>query len=241
MAEETKRCTNCTRGPQTLDQFIGARGKPVSTCAKCREKGKKADARPDRQEYHTELQKARGAGYSKKSTDKKKTDPAPPDHDLEQTCEWSKNEKTKERLSLWKRLNIHDRISSSKRQAIAKEHQWTITDDEAEKMMTSPCVYCGHLDLAVRLNGIDRLNQQGHYTTENTVACCWTCNFMKGRFDPRTFIEQCKKISACAHEFPDVPIQTNIRPRKFTGPSPTPDQEPETQTTQAPSPDPQTL
>ena len=241
MTEETKRCTNCTRGPQTLDQFIGARGKPVSTCAKCREKGKKADARPDRQEYHTELQKARGAGYSKKSIEKKKTDPVPPDHDLEQTCEWSKNEKTKERLSLWKRLNIHDRLSGIKRVAISKGIEWHLTDEEAGKMLTSQCVYCGHLDLAVRLNGIDRLNQQGHYTTENTVACCWTCNFMKGCFDPRTFIEQCKKISACAHEFPDVPIQTNIRPRKFTGPSPTPDQEPEIQTTQAPSPDPQTL
>jgi hypothetical protein len=241
MTEETKRCTNCTRGPQPLDQFIGARGYPVSTCAKCREKGKKADARPDRQEYHTELQKARGAGYSKKSTEKKKSNPPPPEHNLEQKCEWISDEKTKERLSLWKRLNIHDRLSGIKRVAISKDIEWHLTDDEAEKMMTSPCVYCSHLDLGIRLNGIDRLNQQGHYTTENTVACCWTCNFMKGCFDPRTFIEQCKKISTCAHEFPDVPIQTNIRPRKFTGPSPTPAQEQETQTNQEPSPDPQTL
>jgi hypothetical protein len=208
MTEQMKKCTNCTRGPQLLDQFIGARGYPVSTCAKCREKGKKGDTRPERQEYHTELQKARGAGYSKKSAEKMKTDPPPPEHNLEQTCEWIQTDKAKERISKWKKLNIHDRISSSKRQAIAKGLEWELTDEEAEKMLTSPCVYCKHIDLEVRLNGIDRLNQQGNYTTENTVPCCWTCNFMKGVMDPRTFIERCTVVSKCTHEFSaDIPRQ----------------------------------
>lgn len=220
MAEELKKCTNCTRGPQPLNQFIGTRGHPVSTCAKCREKGKKGDVRPERKEYHAELQKARGAGYSKKSTEKKKSGPPPPEHNLEQTCEWVQSEKAKERIGKWKRLNIHDRISSSKRQAISRGIEWHLTDEEAEKMLTSSCVYCGHLDLEVRLNGIDRLNQQGSYTTENTVPCCWTCNFMKGCMDPMTFIEQSKKVAQCTYNFPEVPRQMNIRPRKPTAPQP---------------------
>jgi len=89
-------------------------------------------------------------------------------------------------------------------------------------MLTTPCIYCKHIDLQVRLNGIDRLNQQGNYTTENTVACCWTCNFMKGCMDPLTFIEQCKKICQCDAEFPAVPRQANIRPRKATPTTPQP-------------------
>ncbi len=220
MTDEVKKCTNCTRGLQPLNQFIGSRGNPVSTCAKCREKGKKGDARPERREYHTELQKARGAGYSKKSADKKKTEPSPPEHNLEQTCKWVQSEKARDRINTWKKLNIHDRISSSKRQAIAKGLEWHLTDEEAEKMLTSPCVYCNHIDLEVRLNGIDRLDQQGNYTTENTVPCCWTCNFMKGCLDPMTFIEQSKKIGQCNYKFPEVPLQVNIRPRKPTAPQP---------------------
>jgi len=220
MTEELKACTNCTRAPQPLSQFLSSNGKPCKTCLKCREKGKKSDARPERKEYHGDLMgQMRENGYWVEYEKKKKNGEMPEkEHDLNQTCEWSKNEKTKERLSIWKRLNVHDRVGSARRQAASKGIEWQISEEAAGAMMTSPCVYCGHLDLSVRLNGIDRLNQQGNYTTENTVACCWTCNFMKGCFDPRTFIEQCKKISACTHEFPDVPIQTNIRPRKFTGP-----------------------
>jgi hypothetical protein len=137
-----------------------------------------------------------------------KTNPPSPEHNLNQTCEWAQSDKTRERISKWRKLDIHDRISSSKRRAIAKGIEWKLTDEEAEEMLTSPCVYCKHIDLDARLNGIDRLNQQGSYTTENTVSCCWTCNFMKGVMDPRTFIEKCKKIAECTHEFPsDIPRQ----------------------------------
>jgi len=234
MTSELKKCTNCTRAPQPLDQFIGARGNPVSTCLKCREKNKARDALPERQAYHAELQKERGPEYTKRSRERKKAGAPPPQHNLEQTCAWNQTEQTRERVALWKRLNIHDRISSSKRNAIAKGLDWNLTDEEAKTMITSPCVYCGHLNLDVRLNGIDRLDQKGNYTTENTVACCWTCNFMKGCLDPRTFIEHSAKIASCTREFPDVPRQTNIRPRKEK-PPPAPQQE--NQTTQDPCQD----
>jgi len=206
MTEDSKKCTNCTRGLQPLDQFIGARGYPVATCAKCREKGKKGDSRPERQEYHTELQKARGAGYSKKSTEKMKSDPPPPEHNLEQMCQWAQSEKARDRINTWKKLNIHDRISSSKRQAIAKGLEWHLTDEEAGKMLTSPCVYCKHIDLEVRVNGIDRLDSNVCYTTENCRPCCKDCNYMKGTYDPNTFIERAKKIAMCDAEFPEVPM-----------------------------------
>jgi hypothetical protein len=216
MSEQTKNCTNCTRGPQLLSEFEGRNGRPCNTCLKCREKGKKGDQKSSRKEYHADLQKERGKEYNAKHREKLKTGPEELEHNLEQKCSWAKTDQAKDRISKWKRLNVHDRIGSSRRQAIAKGIAWSLTDAEAEKMLTSPCVYCGHLDLEVRLNGIDRLNQQGTYTTENTVPCCWTCNFMKGCMDPKTFIEKCKKISECTYEFPNVPRQANIRPRKST-------------------------
>lgn len=214
MAEQTKKCTNCTRAPQPITEFEGVRG-PCSTCKKCREKNKARDSGSERREYHAKLNKEKN--YSKAHRERKKNGDIPvKEHDLEQSCQWAKSEKTKDRVSNWKKLNTRDRLSGIRRTAEYKGIAWSLTDAEAEKMLTSPCVYCGHLDLEVRLNGIDRLNQQGTYTTENTVPCCWTCNFMKGCMDPKTFIEKCKKISECTYEFPEVPRQANIRPRKST-------------------------
>ena len=206
---EIKECTNCTRAPQPLSQFLTKNGKPCKMCLKCREKGKKSDNRPARKEYHETLKnEMRDEGYWVDYGKKKRSgEITEKEHDMEQTCKWSRNEKSLERLAQWKKLNVHDRIGNYKRSAQSKNREWHLTDEEAEKMMTSPCIYCKHIDLQVRLNGIDRLDQQGNYTTENTVACCWTCNYMKGVMDPRTFIEKCMKIAMCTTEFPDIPRQ----------------------------------
>jgi hypothetical protein len=204
MDDSVKECTNCTRAPQPLANFEDDKGHVFKTCLKCREKGRKNDKKSERKEKHDKLQKEKGAEYSKKSKEKKKSGIVD-EHNLEQTCQWSQSEKTKERVSQWKRLNINDRIGSYRRSAVSKGRQWKLTDDQAKSMLTSKCVYCDHIDLETRLNGIDRLDQQGDYTPQNTVPCCWTCNYMKGVMDPLTFIEKCKKIAECTYQFPEVP------------------------------------
>ena len=206
MEEGIKKCTNCTRGPQPLVEFENENGRVFKTCNKCREKGRKHDQKTERKERHDELQKEKGKEYSKKSKEKKKSGVVD-EHNIEQTCQWSQNEKTKERVSQWKRLNVNERIGSYRRNSISKGRQWQLTNDQAGTMMTSKCVYCDHIDLETRLNGIDRLNQQGDYIPQNTVPCCWTCNYMKGVMDPMTFIEKCKKITECNYSFPEVPRQ----------------------------------
>ena len=209
MSEVLKECTNCTRAPQPLSQFLTKNRKPCKTCLKCREKGKKNDSKPDRKEYHETLKTGmKDEGYWKEYGKKKRNgEITDKEHDMEQTCKWSRNEKSLERLAQWKKLNVHDRISNYKRSASSKGREWHLTDDDAGTMMTTPCVYCKHIDLAKRLNGIDRINPEGHYTKDNTVPCCWTCNYMKGVMDPLTFIEQCKKIVKCEYVFPEAPRQ----------------------------------
>lgn len=71
-------------------------------------------------------------------------------------------------------------------------------------MLVKPCIYCGFLDLALRVNGIDRLDSAKPYAVENCRPCCKDCNYMKGTYDPKTFIEKCLKISQCKEEFPEV-------------------------------------
>lgn len=206
MEGEVKKCTNCTRGPQPLTAFENESGRVFKTCARCREKGRKQDQKPERKEQHDIKQQEKSSEYSKRYREKKKSGVVD-EHNLEQACQWSQSEKTKERVSQWKRLSVNERIGNYRRSAQTKGREWKLTDSEAKTMLTSKCVYCDHIDLETRLNGIDRLNQQGDYTPQNTVSCCWTCNYMKGVMDPLTFIEKCTKIAQCTYAFPDVPRQ----------------------------------
>lgn len=84
--------------------------------------------------------------------------------------------------------------------------KWLLSEEEAAALFKSNCHYCGSepsnkarysfgTDVGYVYNGIDRIDNDGDYTVENTVACCQSCNFMKGKLDGNTFLEQVKKIS----------------------------------------------
>jgi hypothetical protein len=178
--EEVKKCSNCCRTPQSIKEFVNEKGRECSTCAKCRAKGKKHDSKPERREYHNELQKEKE--YSK---------------------EWKIN--NPDYIANWSRTHVNARLNSLKHASERRGIEWRLTDEEAKVMLTSPCVYCKHMDLEVRVNGIDRLDSNVCYTTENCRPCCKDCNYMKGTYDPRTFIERAKKIALCDVEFPEVP------------------------------------
>jgi hypothetical protein len=111
-----------------------------------------------------------------------------------------------EHCARWYRTHVNPRLDAIKRAAETRGIEWRLTDEEAKVMLTSPCVYCKHIDLEVRVNGIDRLDSNVCYTTENCRPCCKDCNYMKGTYDPKTFIERAKKIALCDAEFPAVPM-----------------------------------
>jgi hypothetical protein len=47
-----------------------------------------------------------------------------------------------------------------------------------------------------RHNGIDRLVNDGGYSAENSVPCCWTCNRMKSDMSAADFLRLCRAIAA---------------------------------------------
>jgi len=201
--EATKKCSNCTRLPQTMDQFVNEKGRECSTCAKCRAKGKKHDEKPERREAHNELQSEKK--YYKEWREKQLEER--PDeyrqHNNQVHSAW--RAENAEHSAKWYRTNVNPRLDALKRAAVKRGIEWRLKDDEAKVMLTSPCVYCKHIDLEVRVNGIDRLDSNVCYTTENCLPCCKDCNYMKGTYDPKTFIERAKKIALCDAEFPEVP------------------------------------
>ena len=201
--EGTKKCSNCTRLPQLLDQFINEKGRECSTCAKCRNKGKKHDAKPERREAHNELQSEKKYYKEWRAKQLEERPDEYRKHNNEVSSAW--RAENAEHAARWYRTHVNPRLDALKRAAVTRCIEWRLTDEEAKVMLTSPCVYCNHIDLEVRVNGIDRLDSSVCYTTENCRPCCKNCNYMKGTFDPRTFITWAKRIAACTAEFPDVP------------------------------------
>ena len=206
----SKKCTNCSRAPQPLDQFEGPRGE-TSTCLKCREKGKRLDHKPERRENHNALQREKKYYKAWREKQIENDYEGYRAHINEVRKDWMDD--NREHMREWHRTNVNYRLSKTKDSAVVRNIQWALDDDIAKDLMTSACVYCGLLELNVRVNGIDRLDSSKGYTSENCVPCCKSCNFMKGTFDPHTFLERCRTIAECSYEFPAVPRNTDQKKR----------------------------
>lgn len=74
---------------------------------------------------------------------------------------------------------------------------FALTDDEFTKLTTDDCFYCGvnpnrtivkhSKDGSYLYNGIDRKNNKIGYTTDNSVTCCYECNFLKSDINYNEF------------------------------------------------------
>lgn len=193
---ETKRCTNCTRGPQALTEFQGKFG-PAKQCKSCREKCKKRDENKrkdlDYVEHKNEVQRERK--YYQDYRDRKKDgNEIKRDHDYDQQCSWRNTEKCKSRLAHWKKTNFTERLGQYKRSAITRGYHWNMTDDRVEALFSSPCHYCGLLDLEHTLNGIDRVDNTKGYDETNVVSCCKLCNNFKHTLSVNEFITHANRI-----------------------------------------------
>jgi hypothetical protein len=199
--EDCKRCTSCSRGPQTLDQFLSSTGKEVKTCLKCREKDKKRERTEDQKAARNKLQNEKK--YYKEWREKKRAENEQEfkEHNNEVHKKW--RESKPDYIAEWNRKNSNKRLDSMKRSAEHRGITWELDDDIAKKMLVQPCVYCNFIDLTVRVNGIDRMDSNGPYSENNCVPCCKDCNYMKCNYDPKTFIERCRKIAECSYVFPD--------------------------------------
>lgn len=93
--------------------------------------------------------------------------------------------------------------------ASGRDLPWKLTDEQFRALTASRCHYCGSTPAYKKLrprkgrwgahfNGIDRLDSDGGYTELNCVACCSTCNRMKGTLAAPVFIQQCVAIANLA-------------------------------------------
>ena len=96
--------------------------------------------------------------------------------------------------------------------------EWALTDEEFKILTLSPCYYTGRLPSQVFIsshsryrrrkhglppnpngtyvyNGVDRLDSEVGYTTENCVPACKAANMAKQSLSEAEFIQLCKEVA----------------------------------------------
>jgi len=68
-----------------------------------------------------------------------------------------------------------------------------LTKTEFNELIIQECFYCNY-HKSGEVNGIDRINNDKGYITENVVTCCQTCNTLKGASHPQEFIDKIMAI-----------------------------------------------
>jgi hypothetical protein len=75
--------------------------------------------------------------------------------------------------------------------ARARGLPFDLTLEQFTTIVGQPCTYCG----TPNCGGVDRIDNQQGYTTENSTPCCGPCNWMKGALTAHEFVEQCKRVA----------------------------------------------
>ena len=96
-------------------------------------------------------------------------------------------------LSKWRRM-----IRIYKKNARFGNREFTLTEQQFVDVAKQNCAYCGSSpklgSYGVVCNGIDRIDSTKGYTPENSVACCYRCNYMKNKLTTPEFFEHVKRI-----------------------------------------------
>jgi hypothetical protein len=110
----------------------------------------------------------------------------------------------------WKRKNVvvgsafQRVLTQYKQNAKNRNIPWELTEEEFRTLTSSPCHYTGALPANVKkcksgeeyvYNGVDRVDNNKGYTTENCVACCTEINLMKLDMTQEHFLELCFSVS----------------------------------------------
>lgn len=111
----------------------------------------------------------------------------------------------RERISLpHGEASFNDLLGTYKRNASSKQLEFTLTKDEFRELTSSNCFYCGagpstpfthnRYNSYYIYNGIDRVDNNKGYTKENSVPCCFMCNYSKGKLSQEEFLSWIRRL-----------------------------------------------
>lgn len=76
-----------------------------------------------------------------------------------------------------------------------RKKTFDISEEEFNNEIIEDCTYCGHGNSdSTCKNGIDRMDNNIGYTSNNITSCCTTCNFLKRDYSICEFLGKCNEI-----------------------------------------------
>jgi hypothetical protein len=211
--DESQICTSC-KNVYTLDKFRDRLyGKPVKTCANCRESNKVADMKRADDLVRKAAKTVKEQTPQYKET-RRKWRRANPEYSIQARLRM----KVKDPLKYHKRCAADARryrdnnpdyviqcaedkktkplhkYTSVKNNAKTRNLEFKLSLDECKKLFILPCVYCG-IEFDKVLHGLDRSDNTIGYIRGNVVPCCMVCNFIKSDEDVHVFYRRLKHIA----------------------------------------------
>jgi hypothetical protein len=213
-----KPCTVCTH-VKPIEDFQGVKkGVITKTCKACRAQNKKGDAnrdteerlRQERERYHNNPQvkinkqkwnednpEKRIAIYNRHRQKRIETQGVQnyQKKNAEHGANWRKNNPEKVKQNNEKKRNsIQAQYQIYVRSAFIKNLEMSLSFEQYEALARQNCFYCNTMDPVKQFVGLDRINSNEGYTTNNCVPCCTMCNWMKGCLNPIIFIKRVEHV-----------------------------------------------
>lgn len=96
------------------------------------------------------------------------------------------------------------RFNHYKQSAVSRNLSWELTKEEFSELLYSNCHYCHSEPLTlvksrdheIMVNGVDRVDSNIGYTTNNCVACCKFCNRAKSDATLEEFTAWLKRVKS---------------------------------------------
>lgn len=93
-------------------------------------------------------------------------------------------------------------FNNHKMTAIRKGLDWNLSKEQYLFIAKNPCVYCGEFsirkskssDFSMKLNSVDRINNEPYYKIHNCQSVCFIHQSMKSNIPDDKFLKECMKI-----------------------------------------------
>lgn len=106
--------------------------------------------------------------------------------------------------------SIKKRISDAQKFCKTRNWCYILSTTLASELMQKQCLYCDTKPDII--NGIDRIDSNQTYSSNNTVPCCKYCNLMKNDSSVYEFIDRCEAINK--YQISDTVASAQLFPPK---------------------------
>ena len=96
------------------------------------------------------------------------------------------------KISTTLNTEMHRKFMHYVKGADARGFYFDLSEKQFQKLWGQPCIYCGS---KIETIGIDRVDSEKDYESDNVVPCCSKCNKFKLINPPEEYYKHCLRVA----------------------------------------------